>query len=153
MVRNSENSAKLHTANTSEEIPLWFSVSMPFMVVITSIKPRFFHSKSDGQPLSTAALVRRAGEITAYETHCCVVALDVFRLCSITGIDVRWLRLWETLAKILFASALGVEITKGYQGNDPQNIGKFNVMAVQNTSWAIRLSRVGAGSHTRHHFR
>lgn len=75
------------------------------------------------------ALVRRAAEITAYETRAGSLPWTFSPVLDL-GTDVRWPRLWETFGEDPYlASALGVEMVKGYQGNDSSSIGPKNIMA------------------------
>jgi beta-glucosidase-like glycosyl hydrolase len=74
-------------------------------------------------------LVRKSAEICAYETRAGSLPWNFSPVLDL-GIDVRWARLWETFGEDPFlASAMGVEMVKGYQGNDPAAIDKYHVAA------------------------
>jgi len=61
-------------------------------------------------------LVRRAAEITAYETRASNIPWNFSPVLDI-GRDVRWPRFWETFGEDVFlASELGVAMVKGYEG-------------------------------------
>lgn len=63
-------------------------------------------------------LVRRAGEITAYETRATGLAWTFSPVVDL-GIDPRWPRFWETFGEDPhLASVLGHELIKGYEGED-----------------------------------
>ncbi|MBN2765013.1 MAG: glycoside hydrolase family 3 C-terminal domain-containing protein [Paludibacteraceae bacterium] len=117
-----------YTQQTRLKIPLVFGIDAIHGANYIN-KTTLFPQQIGQAATFNRALVRRAGEITAYETRAASLPWTFSPVLDL-GIDVRWPRLWETFGEDPYlASALGVEITKGYQGNDPQNIGKFNVMA------------------------
>lgn len=117
-----------YTQQTRLKIPLVYGVDAIHGANYTN-KATLFPQQIGQAATFNRALVRRAGEITAYETRAASLPWTFSPVLDL-GIDVRWPRLWETFGEDPYlASALGVEMTKGYQGNDPQNIGKYNVMA------------------------
>lgn len=84
------------------------------------------------QPINLAAsfntgLVKSGAEITAYESragNCPWVYNPVVDL----GRDPRWSRIWESFGEDPIVNARMVEAEiKGYQGDDPNHIGKYNV--------------------------
>ena len=84
------------------------------------------------QPINLAAsfntgLVKNGAEITAYESragNCPWVYNPVVDL----GRDPRWSRIWESFGEDPIVNARMVEAEiKGYQGDDPNHIGKYNV--------------------------
>ncbi len=84
------------------------------------------------QPINIAAsfnteLARTGAEITAYESraaNCPWVYNPVVDL----GRDPRWARIWESFGEDAIVNARMVEAQiKGYQGNDPNHLGKYNV--------------------------
>ena len=84
------------------------------------------------QPINLAAsfnteLARTGAEITAYESraaNCPWVYNPVVDL----GRDPRWPRIWESFGEDAVVNARMVEAEiAGYQGNDPNHIGPFNV--------------------------
>ena len=84
------------------------------------------------QPINLAAsfnteLARTGAEITAYESraaNCPWVYNPVVDL----GRDPRWPRIWESFGEDAIVNARMVEAQiKGYQGDDPNHLGKYNV--------------------------
>ena len=84
------------------------------------------------QPINLAAsfntdIVRSGAEITAYESraaNCPWVYNPVVDL----GRDPRWPRIWESFGEDAIVNARMVEAEiKGYQGDDPNHLGKYNV--------------------------
>jgi len=75
------------------------------------------------------SLVHRAGEISAYETRAGSIPWTYAPVMDI-GRDARWSRNWESFGEDPYINAvLARELVLGYQGTDPNNIGKFNVAA------------------------
>jgi len=75
------------------------------------------------------SLVHREAEISAYETRASSVPWTFSPVLDL-GIDARWPRIWETFGEDPYlTSAMAVEMVKGYQGNDANNIDKFHVSA------------------------
>ena len=63
-------------------------------------------------------LVRRAAEISAYETRASGIPWNFSPVLDI-GRDPRFPRMWETFGEdVYLASVLGVEMVKGYEGDD-----------------------------------
>lgn len=63
-------------------------------------------------------LVRRGGEITAYETRASSIPWNFSPVLDM-GRDPRFPRMWETFGEdVYLASVLGVELVKGYEGDD-----------------------------------
>jgi beta-glucosidase len=117
-----------YTQQTRLKIPLVYGVDAIHGANYTN-KATLFPQQIGQAATFNRSLVCRAAEITAYETRAASLPWTFSPVLDL-GIDVRWPRLWETFGEDPYlASALGVEMTKGYQGNDPQNIGKYNVMA------------------------
>lgn len=86
------------------------------------------------QPINLGAsfnteLAKEMAEITAYESR----AADcpwVYNPVTDLGRDPRWPRIWESFGEdAIVNSKMAVAEVLGYQGNDPNNIGKFNVAA------------------------
>ena len=84
------------------------------------------------QPINIAAtfnteLARVGAEITAYESraaNCPWVYNPVVDL----GRDPRWPRIWESFGEDALVNSRMVEAEiKGYQGDDPNHLGKYNV--------------------------
>lgn len=86
------------------------------------------------QPINLGAsfnteLAKEMAAITAYESR----AADcpwVFNPVTDLGRDPRWPRIWESFGEdAIVNSKMAVAQIMGYQGNDPNNLGKFNVAA------------------------
>ena len=84
------------------------------------------------QPINLGAsfnvrLAREMAEITAYESragNCPWVYNPVLDL----GRDPRWSRIWESFGEDAIVNArMAEEEVRGYQGDDPNHLGKFNV--------------------------
>ena len=86
------------------------------------------------QPINLAAsfntdLARTGAEICAYESraaNCPWVYNPVTDLCR----DPRWSRIWESFGEDAIVNArMAVAEIQGYQGDDPNHLGKYNVAA------------------------
>ena len=74
-------------------------------------------------------LVRRGAEISAYETKAGCIPWTYAPVVDL-GRDPRWPRMWENYGEDCYVNAqMGVEAVKGFQGNDPNHIGEYNVAA------------------------
>jgi len=74
-------------------------------------------------------LVRRSAEICAYETRASSVPWTFSPVLDL-GMDPRWPRIWETFGEDPYlASAMAVEMVKGFQGIDSEHIGQQNIAA------------------------
>ena len=74
-------------------------------------------------------LVREGAKITAYETRACDIPW-VFNPVMDLGRNPVWPRIWESFGEDPFVNgAMAVEMVKGYQGEDPNNLGPQNVAA------------------------
>lgn len=72
-------------------------------------------------------LVRRIGEISSYETRAVSVPWNYAPVMDI-GREARWSRSWESFGEDPYInSAMAHELVLGYQGDDPNNIGKYHV--------------------------
>jgi len=84
------------------------------------------------QPLNMGAtfnraLVRKSGEITAYETKAGSVPWTFAPTLDL-GRDPRWSRMWENYGEDAFVNAeMGREAVLGHQGDDPNKIGKEQI--------------------------
>ncbi len=89
-----------------------------------------FFPQEVGQGASfNAAIPRRIGEITAYESRACLIpwvyspVMDVAR-------SPLWPRMWESFGEdVLLNGIMASELTRGHQGNDPNHVGMQNVAA------------------------
>lgn len=74
-------------------------------------------------------LVRRGAEVSAYETKAGCIPWTYAPVVDL-GRDPRWPRMWENYGEDCLVNAeMGVEAVKGFQGEDPNHIGKYNVAA------------------------
>lgn len=74
-------------------------------------------------------LVREGARITAYEARACDIPW-VYNPVMDLGRNPVWPRIWESFGEDPFINgAMAVEMVKGYQGDDPNNVGPFNVAA------------------------
>lgn len=72
-------------------------------------------------------LVRRAAEISAYETRAASIPWTYAPVMDIAR-DARWSRVWESFGEDPYVNAeLAAAMVKGYQGEDPNNIDKYHV--------------------------
>ena len=72
-------------------------------------------------------LVRRAGEISAYETRAASIPWTYAPVMDINR-DARWSRGWESFGEDPYINAqMAHELVLGYQGSDPNHIGPYNV--------------------------
>lgn len=72
-------------------------------------------------------LARRAAEITAYETRAANCPWTYSPTVDLTR-DPRWSRVWENYGEDPLVNAImGAQQVKGFQGDDPNKIGKHNV--------------------------
>ncbi len=78
-----------------------------------------FFPQQIGQAASwNRELVRRGGEITAYETRASGIPWNFSPVLDM-GRDPRFPRMWETFGEdVYLASQMGIEIVKGYEGDD-----------------------------------
>lgn len=74
-------------------------------------------------------LVRRGAEVSAYETRASCVPWTYAPVVDL-GRDPRWPRMWENYGEDAYLNAeMGVAAVLGFQGGDPNHIGKYNVAA------------------------
>lgn len=74
-------------------------------------------------------LVRREAEISAYETKAGSIPWTYAPVTDL-GRDPRWSRMWENFGEDAYLNAeMGREAVLGFQGDDPNHIGKYNVAA------------------------
>lgn len=74
-------------------------------------------------------LVRKAAEITAYETRASCIPWTYAPTLDV-GRDPRWPRMWESYGEDSYVNAImGAEAVRGFQGNDPNNIGEYHIAA------------------------
>lgn len=74
-------------------------------------------------------LVRRGTEVSAYETRASCVPWTYAPVVDL-GRDPRWPRMWENYGEDAYLNAeMGVAAVLGFQGGDPNHIGKYNVAA------------------------
>lgn len=74
-------------------------------------------------------LTRRGAEISAYETRACCIPWTYAPVVDL-GRDPRWPRQWENYGEDAYLNAeMGRVSVLGFQGEDPNHIGKYNVAA------------------------
>lgn len=75
------------------------------------------------------SLVRRSSEISAYETKAGCIPWTYAPVMDL-GRDPRWPRLWESFGEDAYVNAqMAVEAVKGFQGENPNRIGEYNIAA------------------------
>ena len=74
-------------------------------------------------------LVKREAGISAYETKAGNIPWTFAPVVDL-GRDPRWSRMWENFGEDCYVNAeMGKAAVEGFQGNDPNHIGKYNVAA------------------------
>ena len=74
-------------------------------------------------------LVKQGAQITAYEARACDIPW-VYNPVMDLGRNPVWPRIWESFGEDPYVNgAMAVEMVKGYQGDDPNNVGPQNVAA------------------------
>lgn len=74
-------------------------------------------------------LVREGAKITAYEARACDIPW-LYNPVMDLGRNPSWSRIWESFGEDPYVNgAMAVEVVKGYQGEDPNNVGPENVAA------------------------
>ena len=74
-------------------------------------------------------LVKREAEISAYETKAGCIPWTFAPVVDL-GRDPRWSRMWENYGEDCYVNAeMGKASVIGFQGKDPNHIGKYNVAA------------------------
>lgn len=74
-------------------------------------------------------LVHQAAEITAYETRASCIPWTYAPTMDV-GRDPRWSRMWESYGEDTHVNAvMGAEAVRGFQGEDPNNIGEYHIAA------------------------
>ena len=72
-------------------------------------------------------LVREGAKITAYESRACDIPW-VYNPVMDLGRNPVWPRMWESFGEDPYINgAMAVEMVKGYQGDNPNNVGPMNV--------------------------
>ncbi|MFR9528033.1 MAG: glycoside hydrolase family 3 N-terminal domain-containing protein, partial [Rikenellaceae bacterium] len=74
-------------------------------------------------------LVRQSAQISAYETKAGCIPWTFAPVVDL-GRDPRWARAWENYGEDCYLNAqMGRAMIEGFQGDDPNNIGEYNVAA------------------------
>ncbi len=74
-------------------------------------------------------LVKQSAQISAYETKAGCIPWTFAPVVDL-GRDPRWARAWENYGEDCYLNAqMGRAAIEGFQGDDPNNIGKYNVAA------------------------
>ena len=76
-----------------------------------------------------AAIPRRIGEITAYETRACLIPWVYSPVMDLARSPL-WPRMWESFGEdVLLNGIMASELTRGLQGENPNSVGMYNVAA------------------------
>jgi len=119
---------QLYTQKTRMKIPLVYGVDAIHGVTYTD-KATLFPQEIAMAATFNRNLVHRGAEVCAYEARAGSLPWNFSPVLDL-GIDARWPRFWETFGEDPYlASAMATEMTKGYQGNDPNNIDKYHIAA------------------------
>ena len=79
-------------------------------------------------------LTRRGAESSADETKAGCIPWTFAPVVDL-GRDPRWARMWENYGEDCYVNAeMGVSAVKGFQGEDPNRIGAYNVACILYTS-------------------
>jgi beta-glucosidase len=117
-----------YTQKTRLRIPLIYGVDAIHGVTYTD-KATLFPQQIAMAATFNRELVRNESEISAYETRSGSLPWNFSPVLDL-GVDLRWGRLWETFGEDPYlVSSMGVEIVKGYQGNNANAIDKYHVAA------------------------
>lgn len=74
-------------------------------------------------------LAKTEGQISAYETKACNIPWNFAPVVDL-GRDPRWSRMWENYGEDCYVNAeMGKATVEGFQGEDPNHIGEYNVAA------------------------
>lgn len=74
-------------------------------------------------------LTRKGAEVSAYETKASCIPWTYAPVVDL-GRDPRWSRMWENYGEDCYVNAeMGKAAVSGFQGNDPNYIGAYNVAA------------------------
>lgn len=74
-------------------------------------------------------LAKIEGQISAYETKACNIPWNFAPVVDL-GRDPRWSRMWENYGEDCYVNAeMGKATVEGFQGEDPNHIGEYNVAA------------------------
>ena len=74
-------------------------------------------------------VTRKGAEISAYETRACCIPWTYAPVVDL-GRDPRWPRMWENYGEDCYVNAeMGKAAVAGFQGNDPNHIGEYNIAA------------------------
>lgn len=115
-------------ALSSTGIPLLYGVDAIHGVTYT-IGGTLFPQQIAMAATFNEPLVEQSARITAYETRASNIPWNFSPVLDL-GWDPRWPRMWETYGEDVFlTSTLGAACVKGYQGDDPNHIGIYNVAA------------------------
>lgn len=72
---------------------------------------------------------KRIGQIAAYESRACLIPWVYSPVMDLARSPL-WPRMWESYGEdVLLNALMATELTKGYQGDDPNHIGQNNVAA------------------------
>lgn len=108
---------EMATTETRLKIPVLYGVDAIHGTTYTA-GATFFPQQIGQAATWNRALVRRGGEVTAYETRASAIPWTFSPVLDM-GRDPRFPRMWETFGEdVYLASQMAVEIVKGYEGDD-----------------------------------
>lgn len=117
---------ELSVNKSSQKVPLIYGIDAIHGATYTAVATMF--PQQIGQAATwNRQLVRRGAEATAYETRASSIPWNFSPVLDM-GRNPNWPRMWETFGEAPYlTSALGVEMIKGYEGeqndiSDPQSV-------------------------------
>ena len=117
---------RVATEETRLGIPVLYGVDAIHGTTYT-VGATFFPQQIGQAATWNRELVRKGGEITAYETRASGIPWNFSPVLDM-GRDPRFARMWETFGEdVHLVSALGVELVKGYEGENNEVSNPFHV--------------------------
>lgn len=117
---------RVATEETRLGIPVLYGVDAIHGTTYT-VGATFFPQQIGQAATWNRELVRKGGEITAYETRASGIPWNFSPVLDM-GRDPRFARMWETFGEdVHLASELGVELVKGYEGENNEVSNPFHV--------------------------
>lgn len=117
---------RVATEETRLGIPVLYGVDAIHGTTYT-VGATFFPQQIGQAATWNRELVRKGGEITAYETRASGIPWNFSPVLDM-GRDPRFARMWETFGEdVHLVSELGVELVKGYEGENNEVSNPFHV--------------------------
>lgn len=117
---------RVATEETRLGIPVLYGVDAIHGTTYT-VGATFFPQQIGQAATWNRELVRKGGEITAYETRASGIPWNFSPVLDM-GRDPRFARMWETFGEdVHLVSELGVELVKGYEGDNNEVSNPFHV--------------------------